>query len=107
MRFHLIRTSGLDEYLVCGLGEPRLVLGLHADDVARVLREPLDRRPRQPRAVPLPGRVARLQGAHLPLRLLVEYRHLRGSGELAYFSLHVKIVWNSKIHVYRFIGYII
>ena len=71
-----MNTSGLDKYLVGCLGEPGLVLGLHADDVARVLRQPLDRRPRLPRAVPLRGRVARLQGADLPLRLLVEHGHL-------------------------------
>ena len=69
-------TSGLDEDLVRGLREPGLVLGLHADDVAGVLRQPLHRRPRRPRPVPLVGGVARPEGPDLALRLLVEHRHL-------------------------------
>lgn len=81
--YHQIRTSSLDEYLVGGLGEPGLVLGLHADDVARVLGQSLDCRPRHPRAVPLRGRVARLQGADLPLRLLVEHGHLETRANLS------------------------
>ena len=70
------RTSGLDELLDDALGEPRLVPGLDADDVAGALREAPDRRPRQPRPVPLRRRAARAQRADLPLRLLVEHSHL-------------------------------
>ena len=70
------RTSGLDELLYDALGEPRLVPGLDADDVAGALREALDRRPRQPSPVPLRGRAARAQRPDLPLRLLVEHRQL-------------------------------